>query len=203
MSHNTPIPTDGSNFIFLGNTNKDQLLNNVSAESKYIITMNDFLQCQDREQRIKISKLENDYEQLEEEQDNLDRKLTYTKNLVKNFHEMHKWKEEIAKHYKTMFLDVKKDINVFQVKYWKYSTRYILPYFTFQIFMWYFLWRNIIQTITLLCSLISCSLLVHEHFNTLKVKDFNFYVNRIKEIEAEMKKTEASQDYIHEYIDNI
>ena len=44
MSHNTSIPTEGSNFIFLGNTSKDQLLNNVSPESKYIINMNDFLQ---------------------------------------------------------------------------------------------------------------------------------------------------------------
>lgn len=203
MSHNTSIPTEGSNFIFLGNTPKDQLLNNVSPESKYIINMNDFLQSQDREQRDKLSRLESDYEKLEEEQDNLERKLSYTKNLVKNFHEMNKWEEEIANHYKTMFVDIKKDIKTFREQYWKYSGRYMLPYFLFQVFIWYYLWRSIIQTTLFTCSLVICSLIVHEHFNSIKVKDFSSHVNRINEIEKEMKKTEASQDYIHEYIDNI
>tara|TARA_A100001011_G_scaffold394642_1_gene487550 strand:- start:19246 stop:19860 length:615 start_codon:yes stop_codon:yes gene_type:complete len=193
---------NGGNFIFLGNRTKDSLLDNVSAESKYIITMNDYLQNEDRMLRETNNNLKKELESLEDEQDNLERRCTYIKSLVKNFHEMYKLKQQIASNYDSMFKELSKILNNYKnnsVKYYRYS--YVS--FMFYVIIFYCISRNIIETIIMFSINTIYFLYFYENINKLKIPDFKHYSSKIKEYETEIKKTEASQDYIHEFIDSI
>jgi|694.fasta_scaffold01796_16 hypothetical protein len=75
--------------IYLRNEEqKSTIMNDLSAERKYIILQNDTLQAENREYSKKIKELENEIEELEIDSGKMEKSMTYIKGMLKNFVEV-------------------------------------------------------------------------------------------------------------------
>ena len=188
--------------IYLKSDGKDgsSCLKGASAHERYIIIMNDNLQVRAEKQLSTIKELEARIETLEEEVDRSDTRRNYVKGLLKNFHEMHKWNEELA----ILECDMKKEIREF-VKLYKHRAAWHLRmlHALFIVVLalgcefagvWDVAWLGSILSVIVA---FQYSMLQNLSIPTCKTKEA-----KVKELNVQKKKVLEAQDYIHEFIES-
>ena len=114
-------------YIYLNNDGEEHpVLTKATPHEKYILLMNETLQSRNEDNIMKIKELEIKVEEMEEDVDRSDSRRSYLKGLLKNFHEMHKWNEEIA----ALHTTINKKTAVYLYTYKRKSRFYTCVYFT-------------------------------------------------------------------------
>lgn len=191
--------------IHLNNGNRKKVFgedeNNVKPSEKYIILMNDNLQSKEKEYIVSIKELENKVEELEDETESLEKKNNYLKGLLKNFHEMDKLNKELVEN--NIYSN---EISLHTIKYFKYHATKHLRYLEILLIGFlgiFYEFYTINITMNLFFILAIVISFQESTLMNLKLPEYKEKEKRNKEIIDEIKKTEASQDYIHEFIESI
>jgi hypothetical protein len=168
---------------------------------KYIISLNDTLQTKQKEDMLTINTLEQKIEEMEEEVDSLEKKNSYLKSLLKNFHEMNKMSKELSKNNILIRENIEVSVTFFKYRATKHL-RYLetLLIIFLGIFYEFYPVNYTFNVFIMLIIIVSFqeSTLMNLIIPTLPGKE-----NRNKELTTEIEKINKSQDYIHEFIDNI
>jgi len=175
--------------------------NTTSTSEKYIITINDTLQANEKQHLLLIQELENNKTELEEEIENLEKKNNYLKSLLKNFHEINKWNNELTKNASYMYTDT---IN--KMKMYKYRALTHLRYLEVLLFTFIAIFYEFYDINYTLNVFLMIAIIVAFQESTLMnfvLPKYTDKEKRNKEIQTDIENTEVSQDYIHEFIDNI
>ena len=184
--------------IFLNNDDK---LNEgvVSQHERYIILMNGSLQEKNEASIVQIKELELRIDELENEGDRSDTNRNYIKGLLKNFHEMHKWNEDIIKIEYGIELDTRIIINSYKNKaIWHLRILYAC-FIVLSGLVWEY-YNSYDFTVTMSVLMVIAAFQTST-INNLAVPDFPEKKKRIKILMDEKKKVTKAQDYIYEFID--
>jgi len=187
-----------------------------SSSEKYIIHQNDCLQVNNIELRDKITKLQEEFNALEEEADGHDERTRYMRNEMKNFVELRNMTNEVL----TIF---EQKYKVSELKY-KTISELLMSLRNFMIinrtlsitsglFLWYFDKFNIWSLLAseLISGMSTCSvtqLLPMDFKKTKKLLDsyqtqLKEFDNKIMSKKKEIKETDVSNDFISKYIESL
>lgn len=188
--------------IYLNNKDiKDQVLSNSSSPyEKYIILMNDTLQKENRDNVSKIKELEDKIEEMESELGSSEIRNNNIKGLLKNFHEIDKWRREKS--------DIETEILVktlISIQKFKKSSEHnfqLLQFFLVTLFTISFYFFSIFQLLDILVISAIIIAFINNSIKNLKLPHFPNKQKRVDEINEEITKTLKAQDYIHEFLDN-
>ena len=197
-------PNDTLN-IYLNNKNiKEEVLSESSPYEKYIILMNDTLQNENRNHITKIKELEDKIEEMETELGSAEIRNNNIKGLLKNFHEIDKWRKEKS--------DIETEIIVktwMNTRNFKKNTDHdsqLLLIFIILIHAFYWYFSSFYYSFCLLLNfglmIIILKSYIEKLNKTLKLSNFSNKLKRIDEINEEITNTLKAQDYIHEFLDN-
>ena len=191
--------------IYLDSAKKDKILEDANTYEKYVILQNETLHTKVTELQEEFKILQSSVEELEEDNDRMEKSKGYTTNLLKNFSELDKlnikWREESNKHYK--------EIQKNQKNFIKTTTRVIMSFellFTiyFTIYLYYLssvfgiFFRVVLYILFIYLS-------IEFYFITLKQMEFILIekTNKMKTIKDNIKKINECYDFINEYIENV
>ena len=185
--------------IFLNNEDKPNVAGGVSQHERYIILMNDSLQEKNEASVVQIKELEIRIEELENEGDRSDINRNYIKGLLKNFHEMHKWNEDIIKLETDMQRDTRIVINIYKNRaIWHLRILHI-SFIFFLGFVWEY-YNSFDFAVTTSVFIIITAFQTSMIAN-LNIPDFPEKTRKIKNLSTEKNKVTKAQDYIYEFID--
>lgn len=184
--------------IYLG-SNSEKVLSDASPHERYIILMNDTLQAESKKLTTRVIDLESQIEELESDNDRMEKSKTYMKGLLKNFIEMTKWYVEIGTNYEIILSGITKEINSLKYK----ATRHLRILQSIMIFflgVWYeyheiTIFLPIMFVVVMLLSFQESTLW------NLKISTYKSNKSKIRELSKEISDAEAAQDYIHVLID--
>lgn len=180
------------NNIYLNSeTVKNKVFKDSTAQTRYIILMNDTLQSENRNLNNRIAELEMKQNEMDEEADKNDTSKRYIKGLLKNLVELEKMRDEISKISKNITHNIKNSYN----KLLNIVTIIIMIIILSPII--YFNYYQLFSIITLIFYFVK---------NKLKITicpEFYDENKKINEIEIEIKKIKDTQDFLSEYIDNL
>lgn len=185
--------------IYVKEGEKDPLLAKASVHERYIILMNDTLHQQNKEAESKISALESQVEELENQSDRDDKRRNYIKGLLKNFHELHKWNEELYQLESKMRKGARTTIYLYKGRA-SWHLRLLLVIFTILVgisYEFHEFWVTVqLGSLLLIVASFQISML-----KNLILPTFPELEKKVEEIQVLKKKVLVAQDYIHEFID--
>ena len=179
---------------------KERVLKEASPHERYIILMNDTLQTENRQHVIQIKELEDRVEEMDGELGQAETRNSNIKGLLKNFHEMDKWRKEVNEKEAKMLEETQRAIRAFK---WK-ATRHlrvleaILALFVGMCFE-YYPWTQFLPVLGILMIVVS---LQESTLQNLVLASFPEEEKRVKELREDITKTVKAQDYIHEFLDS-
>jgi hypothetical protein len=179
---------------------KEEVLTGASPHEKYIILMNDTLQAENREYVILIKELEDRVEEMEEELGSVETRNSNIKCLLKNFHEMDKWRRELSEQEKEMLSCTQSSIHSFKYR----ATRHlrvlegILALFIGLCFE-YFPRFEFFPVFGIFIVIVAFQ---ESTLQNLQLPSFPKEEKKAKQIREEITKTVKAQDYIHEFLDS-
>lgn len=175
-----------------------QVLAGASPQEKYIILMNDTLQFENKTKDNEVKRLEFQVENLENEVRKLESGRTYMKGLLKNFHGVNKWLQEISNNEQEMLVVIQKDLRQFK---WKATRHLRLLEACLAIFAAYcYEFFPFFQFFQILMVLMVVVAFQESTLQNLVIPTFESKVLRINELRAEINKMDKTQDYLHEFI---
>lgn len=189
--------------IFLNTDQKHkEILENTSAEQKYIILQNDYLHSRNQALLIESTNIKNINEELEQDNGRLEQRITYITGILKNFHALNKLYKELSQHENKMFDNSRKDFHNFHSKA-KYHLRILQSFlFTFiGVCYEYYEFKYFIPILIV----ITC-IMAFQESTTLNMprlicqKEDWVKTNSIKD---EIENINNAQDYIHEFLDQV
>lgn len=186
--------------IYLTDKVKDKILTGTSPYEKYIICINDKLQLENREYLKKIMKLESAVQDMEEELGQIEKRNFNIKGLLKNFHEMDKWRKEISENEEKMLSSTIKNIHSFKYR----ATRHLRVLEAILIFFTgiYFEYYPLSQFLPVLVMLVIITAFQESTLQNLQLPSCTEEEKIVKKLREEIKKTIKAQDYIHDFLDN-
>ena len=191
--------SEGVTFFLTSKEKKENILENSSVYEKHIINQNEVLFIQNRDLSDKNKELSCKIEDMESYEDRSDNRTNTMKGLMKNFHEMDKWRQEISDNQENILLNVNKDMKAFTYKA-RYHLRLLQALLLFSTSMCF----EFLETkcfITVFC--LSLFVTAFQESTLLNLPRFEYHVerSRIKEINIEVNKAIKANDYIHEFLD--
>ncbi len=187
----------------------ENVSNSINVYEKYIISMNDNFQRENKELRNQIIELEKEKSELVEENDKYDTSKRYTKGLLKNLVELENLHLKVSKNNESEY---KKLVENFERRK-KLSENYVSIYNAIICVILFLVYKfdglNFIIQSQCVVEMLSCLLTYHIFsFNYFFRKlnsniPNNIYIPENIELEAKIKKIKDSQDFLSEYIDNI
>jgi len=174
--------------------------------TSYIIDLNQQLLSGNRELVIENNTLKKDLvkkdEELEENDDaigRVEKSNVYLKNLLKNFLEMSKLFQEISEKRKIISDENFSAIKIFKDNVKKFRYTVISIYFIF------FTISIMVTPLYIVCGFVIYSVLPITliEYNIMEFKLPSNENNIIKNIQKQIKELDSSQDYIHEFIDQV
>lgn len=189
--------------IFLNTEDKKQeILENVPAERKYIILQNDELHAKNKALVEESMELKGHNEELEEDNGRLEQRITNITGILKNFHAMNKLYKDLSEHEKTMFENSRKDFYDFRSRA-KYHLRILEScLFTFLgvCYECYELGYFLPILVVIMCVVAFQESTMFNMPSLTCRKEEWIKSNSIKD---EILKIEKAQDYIHEFLEQM
>ena len=186
--------------IYLRNEEqKSTIMNDLSAERKYIILQNDTLQAENREYSKKIKELENEIEELEIDSGKMEKSMTYIKGMLKNFVEVDRLYKKIEVEQVELQAKINKNNKSKKYTYFTEMIKYNL--ISILIFMICFYFDTYL---TFFSFTFDKLLFVYIFYEYNKSLNLNTVVTHsvIEEARNKINEIHKAQDYISELIDN-
>ena len=190
------------------NKNKEitivDIIDECSAEQKYIILQNDALQKENKELNKLLHDIEAKVSEYEEQIDNSDTSKRYIKGLLKNLVEMEKMRKEIS--------DINKNIlkeNVMFITEYKIKIQNqecydaILKLFNIIIFFCFGFINSVQLCVGLILYLVFFIHFLHKSSTLFVLPKNDKELARIEEIENTIKETERNHDFLFDHIDSL
>lgn len=172
-----------------------------NTTEKYILCMNDLLQAKEKDNLLKIQKLELDLEENENNLESLEQKHNYNKNLLKNFHEMNKMHVKLTDYYCNMLNTTQNNVSTFKYKATKHLTYLQMCIIgVVGLFLEFYPFAFVFNVILILLTITAFQKSTLMNLNLPLFEKEKLEIDKIKK---EITTTEASQDYIYEFIDNL
>ena len=177
-----------------------KIVEGASAHERYIILMNDSLQARAEKDLCKIKDLESRISELEDEIDSSDTRRNYIKNLLKNFHEMHKMNEKLTK----LETSMRKETVDYVRAYKERATWHLRILHAIFIVVFGLGWEFTDNWTATLMGITFVTLVAFHHsmIRNLCIPSFSEYEEKAKTIKKEKKSILDAQDYIHEFLDS-
>jgi len=177
-----------------------KILEGASAHERYIILMNDSLQARSEKDLGKIKDLESRISELEDEIDSSDTRRNYIKNLLKNFHEMHKMNEKLNK----LETSMKKETVDYVRAYKERATWHLRVLHAIFIVLFGLGWEFADNWTVMLMGITFVTLVAFHHsmIRNLCIPSFSECEEKAKTLKKEKKSILDAQDYIHEFLDS-
>ena len=191
------------NIFFKNDKDKETVLKDSSSYERYIILMNELLQCENRDLAYKNNDLQEQISQLESDNETYDNSKRYTRGLLKNLVELEKLRNDMSKITKTRLNGIEKYITTYYYTQ-KQDFTYLKSIMIVIIaVIFHFKFFTTYQFI--LCFLLVSSpiIFLELHFRKFKIPSYSCENEVIKEKEERIKEISDSQDYLKELIDNI
>ena len=176
--------------------------NSSTSGFNYIILQNDRLHFLLEEKSNRVNQLESDYENLEEEVGQHEVRNNRLKDLLKNFNQIHKWNAEIAYRYKLMHESTILGMETYKKK--RFEHLYWLRIICFVVFCVIAQLTNN-HLMSFLWGFFLAGAVAYDTFNIhqIHIPLFPEHEKHLGTIKSKIEKTEAAQDYIHEFIEEI
>ena len=185
--------------IYLNNQEiKSTILNDVTAERRYIILQNDTLQAENRNLNNRIHDLENQIEELETDSAKMERSATYIKGMLKNFVEVDKLYKIVDK--ENTQLQSKMTKIYIDMKSLLFTNLIIYKVISMLIFSICFCIGN--PSIFFILDNLLCLYIFYEYNSKFKRNTNLSESENTMEIREKIKDIHKSQDYIVDLIDN-
>lgn len=203
------MESSGKNLnIYLGSSdNKQLVLENASASEKYIIFMNDNLQTENKELRIKIDDITKEKDELQDDNEKFDTSKRYMKGLLKNLVEIEKLHDEVKKIYIDIHEKRVKDEKIMIDNFFRFLNKLKIIFSVLFAITMHFELVNHIYVFTLSFLIIVCILAsesVVRHIKSItNNSSIQLLMNNINNKENEIKVIKNTQDFLDEYIDNL
>jgi hypothetical protein len=185
--------------IFLPEGKSKELIEGANVHESYIILQNNTLHTQNRKLLEQVKVLETRLEELENIEDRADVRNNNLKGLLKNFHEMDKWRKEVEKNLKEIIKNSEMEVEFFR---WR-ATRHLR---IFESIVLCFL-AICFETLELIpfINILSFAMIVisfqEATLGNIPLLIYEKEENRVKELTNEITKAVKAQDYIHEFLD--
>ena len=177
---------------------KNKVLSSSTPQENYIILMNDILQSEQRSLTNKIQELNVKIDELESDNDRMEKGRTYMKGLLKNFNELGKYREQIIKNQDNILENIPKDLQIFKcraIKHLRILQSILLGFMC----IWYET-HSLLDFISIFFLLITIAAFQESTIWNMPIT--NKGDNNI-DIKNEIVELEKGQDYIHELIDQL
>ena len=189
--------------IYFDPTKKDKNIDNSKTYENYVIHQNETLHIRVNELNNEVNRLTSSFNEIEEDNDRMEKSKGYMRNLLNNFNELDKlnikWREESNKHYKEIQARNRKFID-----------------FTYQCVVIVNTLFAIHLAISFYLSTIICDIFQYGIYGFFLYVSIKFYINtkeievnlvektdKVQSINEDIKKIKDCYDFINEYIDNV
>lgn len=203
--------------ISIYDNNKEKIKNADNSSQEYIIQSNEYLSNQNKQYIVKIKDIQAAHDDLEKDNDKLERSLTYMRGFLHNNNELLKAKEKYIKVFFNYHKNIFEYTNALNKNIITFMNSIFLSLFIFYILLfisWISGYNNIINIIiTTIYLILACTISFVYYNVNIKyyikiantVNSFNIStLNGKKQIDTESKKIKElidSNDNISEYID--
>ena len=191
--------SEGVTFFLRSKEERDNVLATASAYEKHIIDQNDRLFMENKKLSNENKELSCRIEEVESYEDRSDTRTNTMKGLLKNFHEMDKWRKGISENQANMLVNVNKDMKAFKYKA-RYHLRLLQAFLLFLTLICFeFLGINCFITVFSLSLIVTA----FQESTLVNLPQFEYQIARsmIKELNIEVDKAIKANDYIHEFLD--
>lgn len=189
--------------IFLNTDQKHkEILDNASAEQKYIILQNDYLHVKNQALLVESIDIKNTNVELEEDNDRLEKRIINITGILKNFHVQNNLYKELSQQEKKIFDNYCKDFSNFQSKA-KYHLRILESFLLAFIGVCYeyYDFKYFLPVLVV----IMCIIAFQEStmFNMRQISYRKEDWVKINSLKNEIDNITKAQDYIHEFLDQL
>ena len=177
-----------------------EVLQHASVYETYIINMNGTLQARCEQLLTKNADSENRIQEFEQDLERTECRLNYTKDLLKNFHEMHKWNEEIARYKSTMEKTTRSSIINYKSRAaWHLRTLHCIFVISLGV-SWELVDTWIFSSLaSLLCIIVAFQWSMWQNIRLPLCQDL---ARKVQEVKDKKEKVLEAQDYIHGFIES-
>jgi hypothetical protein len=179
---------------------ESSVLSGSSAQERYIILMNETLQCQNQENILKIRELEEQVAVFENDIGRSEARATNLKGLLKNFHEMDSQLREVAENQAKVAETIRSGILQFKKKSLRHLRALQTIMIAFVAFSYEFM--CFYDFLPILFIMIVIAAFQESNLSALQIADCQEHEQKIKELNEKIKITVKSQDYIYEFLDD-
>ena len=196
--------------IFLGSKDqKEKIMSTASAHEQYIIVQNDTLHVMNKVLTSENKELSSKVEEMEDYEDRADSRTNTMKGLLKNFHEIDKWRQGVSTIQATMLEDVNKDMMTFKQKARCHIRIFQAVLFCLVVVCFKFLgsggsaWFEIPLSSFLIVFSLSAMIIAFHEFTLADLPCFKYPKPEVEivKLNREIKKATTANDYIHEFLD--
>ena len=191
-------PQEHVNIFLTTTAQKDKVLAGATPQENYIILMNDTLQAEQRTLTKQIQELEVTIDELETDNDRMEKGRTYMKGLLKNFNELGKYRKEVIQNQDKLLETIPKDLKLFKHRATKHL-RILQSILIGFMGVWYET-HFLLDFVSIFAVLV---LIVAFQESTLWNVPMPKIQNNITNIKKEIIELEKGQDYIHELVDQL
>ena len=186
--------------VFLGRKDGEELMKEASVPERYIISQNTQLLDENKALAVEKSELMTRIEELEGIEDRADIRSLHLKGLLKNFHEVSKWQEQIDKKQRLIILATNADMASF-TRGLKSNARVLDVALIVFALSCINLFGILPSSLVVTCVIIVVSF---QEYYTMDIPVYSYdgLDLQIKELREQVEKADKANDYIHEYLDS-
>jgi hypothetical protein len=196
--HKTDFPETVN--VFVGRKDAEDIAADASPHERYIISQNNALHANNKALAIEVTQLSSRVEELEDIEDRADSRASNLKGILKNFHEISKWQQEIGDKRRMVIDCMQQDLNAYTTRLKFHSRMLATLFFLLTMFSFEFCGGSAFALVTT-CTLIIVPFQESSRLN-LPVFSYSQLERRVHDLENEIVRANEANDYIHEFLDS-
>jgi hypothetical protein len=186
--------------VFVGRRDAEEIAADASPYERYIISQNNTLHADNKALTLELTQLRSRVEELEDAEDRADSRASNLKGILKNFHEISKWQQEIMDKRRTVIACMQQDLDAYANRLRFHSRILATMFLLLTAFAFEFCGGSAFALVA------TCTLIVvpFQESSRLNLPAFSYYrlERRIHSLEDEITKANQANDYIHEFLDS-
>ena len=186
--------------VFVGRRDAEEIAADASPYERYIISQNNTLHADNKALTMELAQLRSRLEELEDVEDRADSRASNLKGILKNFHEISKWQQEIGDKRHTVIDSMQQDINAYTTRLKFHSRVLAIMLLLLTMFAFEFYGGSAFALVA------TCTLIVvpFQESSRLNLPTFSYsqLERQIHGLQAEIVRANQANDYIHEFLDS-
>lgn len=186
--------------VFLGRRGAEETATDASPYERYIISQNNTLHADNKALTLELTQLRSRVEELDDVDDRADSRASNLKGILKNFHEISKWQQEIMDKRRTVIAYMQQDLDAYTNRLRFHSRILATMFLLLTGFAFEFCDGSAFALVA------TCTLIVvpFQESSRLNLPAFSYCLleRRINSLEDEITKANQANDYIHEFLDS-